>query len=318
MMKRLLSLFLAALLLALLTGCGAGDGSNGAAPGGSAGRDNAATDSWEINGSMDFDAYPEGDGMFDAVAPAPPGEVPSAPDAAGSGRKVIYTASIDMETTDFDTASQALSRLVEDCSGYFEDRSVSHRDVYRSGRYTVRVPAAQFEAFCDQAGQICRLTDLRTTEENVSEAYYDIEARLATQRIKLERLQKLLSEADNMADIITIESAISDTELQIEYLTGDLRHYDALIDYATIQIDLREVYRLSNTPQPPQSFGERIAGALYSGLEGAVTAFEELMVLLAYIWVLILLLVLVGAGLFVLRRRKRTKEKVKEETEAKE
>ena len=318
MMKRLLSLFLAALLLALLTGCGAGDGSNGAAPGGSAGRDNAAADSWEINGSMDFDAYPEGDGMFDAVAPAPPGEVPSAPDAAGSGRKVIYTASIYMETTDFDTASLSLSRLVEDCSGYFEERSVSHRDVYRSGRYTVRVPAAQFEAFCDQAGQICRLTDLRTTEENVSEAYYDIEARLATQRIKLERLQKLLSEADNMADIITIESAISDTELQIEYLTGDLRHYDALIDYATIQIDLREVYRLSNTPQPPQSFGERIADALYSGLDGAVTAFEELVVLLAHIWVLILLLVLVGAGVFARRRRKRAKAKVKEETEAQE
>ena len=256
--------------------------------------------------------------MFDAVAPAPPGEVPSAPDAAGSGRKVIYTASIEMETTDFDTASLSLSRLVEDCSGYFEERSVSHRDVYRSGRYTVRVPAAQFEAFCDQAGQICRLTDLRSTEENVSEAYYDIEARLATQRIKLERLQKLLSEADNMADIITIESAISDTELQIEYLTGDLRHYDALIDYATIQIDLREVYRLSNTPQPPQSFGERIADALYSGLDGAVTAFEELVVLLAHIWVLILLLVLVGAGVFALRRRKRAKAKVKEETEAQE
>ena len=49
--------------------------------------------------------------------------------------------------------------------------------------------------------------------------YYDNEARLTTQRTKLERLQELLSKAEAMEDIITIESAISETELQIEYLT---------------------------------------------------------------------------------------------------
>ena len=50
-------------------------------------------------------------------------------------------------------------------------------------------------------------------------------------QIKLERLQKLLAQAENMEDIITIESAISETEWNIEDLSGTLRHYDALVDF---------------------------------------------------------------------------------------
>lgn len=314
-MKRQLSLCLAALLLVLLTACGGSDGANGGSAG-SAGGDNNYS-SWEPDSSRDFDASVE-EGIFgDVAVPSAPAELPPEPDPAGkSGRKVIYTADIQMEATDFDAAAQALGQAVEDCSGYFEERSVSNYEASRSAYYTVRVPAAQFEAFCTRAGQICHVTDLHTGEENVGEAYYDIEARLATQRTKLERLQKLLSEADNMADIITIESAISDTELQIEYLTGSLRHYDALIDYATITIRLREVYRLSNTPEQAQSFGGRIAGALHSGLDGAIAAFEEVVVLLAHIWVLLVILAVVGV-VFFLRWRRRTKAKTPEEPKEK-
>ena len=46
-----------------------------------------------------------------------------------------------------------------------------------------------------------------------------------------------------MADIITIESAISDTEYEIESLSGTLRHYDALVDYATVSLTLSRTFR---------------------------------------------------------------------------
>ena len=54
-----------------------------------------------------------------------------------------------------------------------------------------------------------------------------------------------------MEDIITIESAISETEYEIERLSGTKRHYDALVDYATVTLELREVYRLSGTEDAP-------------------------------------------------------------------
>ena len=85
-----------------------------------------------------------------------------------------------------------------------------------------------------------------------------------TQQTKLERLQNLLAQAENMEDIITIESAISDTELEIERLTGTLRQYDSLVDYSTVYITLQEVYQLSDVEEPATSFGSRISAAFAS------------------------------------------------------
>ena len=59
---------------------------------------------------------------------------------------------------------------------------------------------------------MCHVVYMSSSAENITEAYYDTDSRLKTAQIKLERLQNLLANADNMADIITIESAISETE----------------------------------------------------------------------------------------------------------
>ena len=108
----------------------------------------------------------------------------------------------------------------------------------------MRIPADQYRPFLERVGTLCHVTYQEESSDNVSTAYYDAESRLVTQQTKLERLQNLLAQAENMEDIITIESAISDTELEIEQLTGTLRHYDSLVDFSTVYITLQEVYQL--------------------------------------------------------------------------
>ena len=158
----------------------------------------------------------------------------------------------------------------------------------------MRIPADQFQAFLDRVGTICHVTYKEEGSENVSEAYYDAESRLVTQQTKLERLQALLAQAENMEDIITIESAISDTELEIEQLTGTLRQYDSLVDFSTVYITLQEVYQLSNVEEPATSFGSRVGTAFASGWRGFVSTLESLAVALAYGWVWLLLLAVIG------------------------
>lgn len=153
----------------------------------------------------------------------------------------------------------------------------------------MRVPAEQFTDFCTQVGTLCHVTWQSDTAENISERYHDTQSRLETAQIKLERLQELLKKAESMEDIITIESAISETEYEIEDLSGTMRHYDALVGYATVDLELSEVYRLSGTEDAPKSFGEKLANAFTDGLAATGQALEDFAVWLAYSWLDILI-----------------------------
>ena len=219
--------------------------------------------------------------------------------AAADGSKRIYTANIDLETTDFDAAAKGLTALMESSGGWFESSSMGNRgNGYRYANYTVRVPVAHYRDFLDQAGELCLLTYCEEYVEDVSERYYDTQGRLKTQQIKLERLQSLLEKAEKMEDIITIESAISETEQYIDDLSGTLQHYDAQVDYSTIHVSLREVARLSNVEEPVVGFGAQLAAALANGWRNFVDGMQDFAIGLAYswMWVLVLIAVVVVVG----------------------
>ena len=203
--------------------------------------------------------------------------------------KFIYTANIVLETKEFDQAVASIDRLVSSLGGYYEGRSIDQGGSYRSLNGTVRVPVGQYDAFLGQLGTAAHLLSCNEEKQNISESYYDVEVRLTTQKTKMERLQKLLQQAASMEDIISLESAISETELQIEYLTGSLRKYDNLVEYATITVYLDEVYRLSTDEAMPETFGERFSSAFVRGFERGVSDVEDVIIGLARNWLSILI-----------------------------
>ena len=220
--------------------------------------------------------------------------------------KRIYTADLELETTAFDQAAEDLESLVEECGGYFQSSSVSGGGSdYRSASYTVRVPAEQYRPFLDRAGTLCHQLSIQEYTDDITEVYYDVEGRLKTQQTKLSRLQELLERAESMEDIITIESAISETEQTIEDLSGTLRGYDAQVAYSTVNLTLREVYRLSDGDQPAESFGGRLGRAFAAGWRGFLHVLESLAVALAYGWVVLVVLAAAGAGVVLVRHRRK-------------
>lgn len=303
-MKRSLACLLALAMTLTLAACGAagnataGDASAPAAsspnydfaPGAPAEKGEIST-SWNDAADMDF--------FIDSTEPSL--ESSSVP----SGQKLIRTAHLQMETTEFDPAAAALEELTATLGGYYEKSSVSnYHSNQRWGEYTIRIPAQQYQAFLDQAGDLCHVTRQESSQDDVSEIYYDTAGRLKTQQIKLERLQQLLAKAEKMEDIITIESAISETEWVIEDLSGTLRHYDGKVDYATVYVTLNEVYKLSDVEEVPDSFGTRIKSAFSRGIRNFLNTLEDLAVSLAYSWVWWLLLIVAVLAVATLFRGK--------------
>ena len=296
--RRWAAAMLAVWMVLALAGCGA---STGAAA--------------EATASVSMADSAGGYGMSNGTAMPAAVEEAAETDAGEAGdsgtiqeRKMIHRAELELETTDFDQAVADLADLTERMGGYYESSTVADRGSdYRWANYTIRVPADQYSAFLDQAGTLCHETWRNTTQDDVSEAYYDVQGRLTTQRVKLERLQALLEQAENMEDIITIESAISETQESIDRLSGSLQHYDSMVDYATVYINLNEVYQLSTVQQTPAGFAQRLGNAFAGGWRGFLTGMESLVVALAYGWMWILLLAVIVAVVIRLGRRRSLK-----------
>ena len=309
---RIAPALLAMLMLLSLTACGGGSAKAEEAPMAAA-----------PMGEMYFDsstsdmAMPEAAPMEEVKGEYGGGYTPgssngSADGVVETGRKMIRTAELQLETTEFDAAIEGLNALTEQMGGYFENSSIGTRGSnYRWAEYTVRVPAEHYNGFLNQAGELCHETWRNASQQDVSEVYYDTAGRLKTQQIKLERLQELLSKAELMEDIITIENAISETEQRIDDLSGTLQHYDAKVDYATVYIYLNEVYKLSDVEEVPEGFGSRLGNAFTRGWSNFVDNTEDLLVSMAYSWMQLLIFAAVVVVAVVVLRRQLRKRKAK-------
>lgn len=310
-MKRGLALFLVTLLTILaLAGCGAGgyaggDKSAPSAPSASESQTAYDTGGGDWKGEMMGFGF---DAPADAEEPAAPEEAPEGTEAPKVDRlanaKIVYTASIEAETQDYDSCTAALEKLVEDLGGYLEYASTSsYGDGSRRASYTARVPSGEFKGFLASVGELSHVVSQDKNADNISEMYYDTESRLETQRTKMDRLQMLLAKAETMEDIIDLENAIAETELEIERLTGSLRHYDSLVDFATVEIGLREVLRLTEVEEAPPTFGRQLGNAFAGGLRSFGDFLQGAAIFLAYNWLWLVVLALIVLAAVKLSRR---------------
>lgn len=200
--------------------------------------------------------------------------------------KVIRSAELTIQTTEFDQSVSALAALTEEQGGYYETAQVegggiNHQQASRTAYYVVRVPKEHFTAFRDALGEVGHLYSITEDTKDVGETYYDTEARLKTLTAKRERLLALLEKAEVMEDIISLESALADVQYEIDSHTATLRKYDSLIDFSTFRIYLEEVVKLTQGVDAKESFGVRLGASFQKGLEEFGAGVEDSILWLA-------------------------------------
>ena len=298
-MKRLLALLMTLMLLLGLCACGGGSGASSADTGAgpASGAEDALTDTengWTNGSTQEAPAESEGQSGASVYQDA----------------KLIRRARLQVQTETFDQAAQALEDLVAQCGGYFERASVEggslrNQKANRYGDYTIRLPQDQFDAFLGRTGELGYVVSQSETSENVSQQYYDTEARLKAQRTKQERLLALLEKADSMETIVALEDALSDVEYEIESLTTTLNQYDSLISFSTVDLTLEEVGSITTTPGERDSLGQRMAAGVRTSFQGLVSGGQTLLVWLAYNLVLVLAVAVIAAVAAVVLVRKK-------------
>ena len=102
------------------------------------------------------------------------------PSTVESSRKIVYNASVRMETTDYDTTRAALQEAVTAANGYLEstDQGGSKDSGSRYTYYTARIPAENYRSFLTAAGEAGNVTSLNESAQDITAEYVDVEARL--------------------------------------------------------------------------------------------------------------------------------------------
>ncbi len=191
------------------------------------------------------------------------------PDSTGT-QKLIRTCTVEAETREFDTAYSSLNDRISQFGGYVESQSstgTSYSASKSSRRLsvTVRIPAEKFGDFVAELGNIMNVTSASSNVENITDAYYDTEARLATLKAERESLQKMMASIDNAKEYefwLTMQKRLSEIEQDIASLEARLRTYDSRVSYSTVRINLTEV--VEYTPAASPTFADRVSRSFKS------------------------------------------------------
>lgn len=157
-------------------------------------------------------------------------------------RKLIKTGSISLEVEQLASAEEAVLEWCQSFGGYVAS-SFNHET---NAAFTVRIPAAHFDAAMAAAGNLGRVRSRNVSTQDVSEQFYDLQTRLDTRKILRDRLQSYLAQAKNMEDLLHIERELNSTLTEIESMEGRMRRLSNQIDYSTITVDLQLPYRTTD------------------------------------------------------------------------
>ena len=292
-MKRAMSLLLAAALCAgLLAGCGASSGGTAA----------AMPNSTAVEeGSLDFATGEAADAGLsgteaDRLSP-------------NDGRKIIYNASLEMETEEFDATRDKLLKAASDADAWVQgsDEGGSAENGSRWVRYTFRVPSESYADFLNDASAAGSVTYKSETTEDITADYVDLEARLESLRTQEARLLELAGQAGDLADLLAIEEQLAQVRYEIESYTGQQRVYDSLLAYSTVDVSLDEVRVLTPVSN---NFGSRAVTAFKESWHNFANGVQDVAIGVIYLLpVLLVLAVIVLVVLVLLRAARRRPQK---------
>lgn len=243
--------------------------------------------------------------------------------------KIIYSGYVNMETTYFDDAINALDRAVKEYGGFVQDSSVNgwSRDngdgtftiMDRSAHYVVRIPAAKFDAFMALTQGIGNVTSSSRNAENVTSQYTDYEARLSSLYTQEERLLAMLEKTSDLDSLITLESRLSEVRYEIESIERNLRNLDQKLSFSTVTLDIREVEVYTPTVTVQRTFGEKLADAFADGWSYFVRRLQRFVLWFAEsLPSLILWAIILGGGvLLFLKGKERIRRKMDAKKQAK-
>jgi hypothetical protein len=220
-------------------------------------------------------------------------------------RKIIYTADVTMVVDDLPQAEEQLKQLIKDHKGFVAQSELSgSAGSRRSGRWRVRIPIEGFDAFLSQIVKLGWPEVNKTDSQDVTDQFYDLEARIKNRKAEEESLRKLLEQTHGkMEDILSVRRELNQVRSDIDQKEGQLRRLANLSALTTVNVTLRE--EKDYVPPQAPTFGSTITRTFSGSIDVLISVGKGLVLFLVALapWLPVLLVVLLLAWVIWRRRR---------------
>ena len=314
--KRVFTFIISMIAVLSLAACSASAGS------GMSGEEKSAA--YESTGSYDA-PYAEYEEEL-AVEPAEAAEWDSSADSAladtGTGfaspdqipnpsAKMIYTASLDMQTLNYDESLEKILAAIRSAGGFIESQTEGNNNYGwyyeednsddRYANITARIPSSGFDSFVDSLEEMGQVTGKSVNAENITQQYYETEASVEALEIERDRLLEMMDKAETIEDMIAVENRLTEVERTLSSYKTDLSYMDKSVEFSTVYIYLDEVQEY--TEEPPESFSQRLVFSIKDSLKGFGRGMQNLLIGLIYLLPFLLVIAAVAVVIVLIVRK---------------
>ena len=145
--------------------------------------------------------------------------------------------SIQLEKDGFSAGFAAVTRIAQNNGGFVLSSQIRGQ---RRGTLVLRIPAKRFDDAMLALRDIGVVQAQSISGRDVTAQYIDLTARLQNAIGQRTVLRNLMAQATTIRETITVQNRLSQVELQIEQIQGQLNFIQDQVAEATVHVELHE------------------------------------------------------------------------------
>ncbi len=220
---------------------------------------------------------------------------------------IARTVSLTLVVKDFAVARTALETILARHHAYAAELSVNTAEgAPRRLTASLRVPTPELGAAVSELKSLGRVENESQSGEEVTQQHADLVARLKNSRETEQRLQAILQQrTGKISDVLQVEQEIARVRGEIEQMEAEQDSLEHRVGFATINLNLADVYQAQLT-MPSPSIATRLHNGLVAGFHMAAETVLGIVLFFAeYGPALLIWLAILGVPLFLVWRRYR-------------
>lgn len=227
-------------------------------------------------------------------------------------RKLIKNVDISAETENMKEMLQNVNDRIAEYGGYAE-----YASVYAGyANIRARIPSDRLDAFVSNVAEMSNVTNKTESAEDITLQYVDTKSRVESLRIEQDRLNELLADADSIDTVIALESRLSEVRYELQSYESQLRTYDNLVDYSTVQININEVKTYA--PHVEATRWEKMTRGFVESMYGVGEGFLDFIVGLIIalpfliVWAIIIFVIVLIVRIIIKSNKKKRAKKLEQ------